>query len=98
MALPRATPQGRRHLEGNQRGGKVGPYYANAGPARGPLRYGDVPGAVGAREPRDKPMPTGMALRVGRDDAGRALWELVVDDVLVPGRWVVIDREFRPAQ
>jgi hypothetical protein len=42
-------------------------------------------------------MPVGLALRVGVDAAGRSVWELVIDDVLVPGRWVVIDREFQPA-
>jgi hypothetical protein len=27
-----------------------------------------------------------------------ALWKLTVRDVELPGLWVVIDREFRPAQ
>jgi hypothetical protein len=42
-------------------------------------------------------MPIDMALRVGRDDAGRALWALTVDGDDLPGRWVVVDREFQPA-
>jgi hypothetical protein len=29
---------------------------------------------------------------------GRALWALTVDDDDLPGRWVVVDREFQQAQ
>jgi hypothetical protein len=43
-------------------------------------------------------MSIGVAISVGRDDAGRTLWELVVHDAIVPGRWVVVDREFHPAR
>jgi hypothetical protein len=73
-------------------------YFANAGPEHGPLLSGTVPGAIGVLEALDKPMPIGQALRVGHDDTGCALWELVVHDVIVPGRWVVVDREFQPAE
>jgi hypothetical protein len=57
-----------------------------------------VPDAISVLEALDKPMPIGMALCIGWDAAGRALWELVVHDTDVPGRWVVVDREFQPAQ
>ena len=61
--------------------------------------YATVPGAIGVLEALDKPIPIGMALYVGCDDAtGAALWEPVVDDALVPGRWVVINRAFQPAE
>ena len=73
-------------------------YFTNVGQDRGPLLHGTVPGAIGVIEDPDKPMPIGMALRVGRDDAGRALWTLSIDGEDLPGRWVVIDREFQPAQ
>ena len=72
-------------------------YFTDAGPFRGPLLHGIWPDAISVLEARDKPMPIGMALRVGRDDAGRALWTLSVDGDDLPGRWVVIDREFHPA-
>jgi hypothetical protein len=42
-------------------------------------------------------MPIGTALAAGRDAAGRALWTLNVHDAELPGRWLVVDREFRPA-
>ena len=73
-------------------------YFTNVGQDRGPLLHGTVPGAIGVLEDLDKSMPIGMALRVGRDDAGRALWTLSVDGDDLPGRWVVVDREFQPAQ
>jgi hypothetical protein len=73
-------------------------YFANAGPERGPLLRDATPSAIGVLETLDQPMPIGLALRVGVDAAGRAVWELVIDDALVPGRWVVIDREFQPAE
>jgi hypothetical protein len=73
-------------------------YFTNAGPERGPLRYDAVPGAIGVIEDLDQPMPIGMALAVGRDDAGRAVWALTIDGDDLPRRWVVIDREFQPVQ
>jgi len=42
-------------------------------------------------------MPIGMALCVGVDAAGRALWALTIDGDDPPGRGVVSDREFPPA-
>ena len=73
-------------------------YFTNVGPARGPLLHGTVPGAIGVLEDLDKPIPIGMALCVGVDTLSFALWELVVHDVIVPGRWIVVDREFKQAQ
>jgi hypothetical protein len=73
-------------------------YFTNVGPDRGPVLSGTVPGAIGVLEDLDKPMPVGMALRVGADAAGRALWALTIDGDDLPGRWVVVDREFHPAE
>jgi hypothetical protein len=79
------------------RGEGVGPFYANAGPARGPLRHGEVPGSIGVLEAPDNPMPVGRALCVGWDSAGRAVGMLTVHGDELPGRWLIIDGEFRPA-
>jgi hypothetical protein len=73
-------------------------YFANVGPDRGPLLSGTVPGAIGVIEDLDKPMPIGRALRVGADAWCRALWTLSIDGEDLPGRWVVVDREFQPAE
>jgi hypothetical protein len=39
-----------------------------------------------------------LALCTGQAPTGEALWTISVHDVELPGLWVVIDREFRPAQ
>jgi hypothetical protein len=71
-------------------------YFAHAGPDRGPLLYGTVPGTIGVLEAPDMLMPIGMAQCAGWDGSGRALWQLTVHDEDSSGLWVVIDREFRP--
>jgi hypothetical protein len=73
-------------------------YLTNVGPDRGPVLSGTVPGAIGVLAALDQPMPIGMALCVGVDAGGRALWTLTVDGDDLPGRWVVVDREFTPVQ
>jgi hypothetical protein len=76
----------------------LGPFYADAGPVRGPFLHRDVPGAIGVLEARDSHLPVGMALCTGRNFAGVALWRLLIDEIELLGRWVVIDREFVLAQ
>ena len=73
-------------------------YFSNVCLDRGPIVYDTVTGAIGVLEALDKSMPIGMALCVGRDDVGRALWTLSIDGEDLPGRWVVVDREFQPAE
>ena len=72
-------------------------YFANAGPDRGPIVCGTTPDAIGMIEDLEKPIPVGMALCVGVDAAGRALWTLSVEGQDLPGRWIVEDGEFQPA-
>ena len=78
-------------------------YYTNVGPERGHVMKGTVPGAkdtvpgaIDVLEALDKPVPIGGALCTGRDAMGIAVWRLVVHNARVPGRWIVVDREFRP--
>jgi hypothetical protein len=42
-------------------------------------------------------MPIGQADCVTWDDQGRAVWVLTIGGHPIAGRWVIIDREFRPA-
>jgi hypothetical protein len=72
-------------------------YHATVGPPRGPIMKYDVPGAIGVTEAPDRHMPVGVALRTGWDIAGQALWRLTLHGEHVPGCWVVVDRQFRPA-
>jgi hypothetical protein len=43
-------------------------------------------------------MPIGMALCVTWDGASVAVWRLTIEGDDVPGRWVIVDREFRPVE
>jgi hypothetical protein len=69
-------------------------YFTNAS-VSGPVRYGQLPGSIGVLEALDKPMPIGMAFASGRTEGGLPVWRLTVDGDDVPGRWVIVDREFR---
>jgi hypothetical protein len=73
-------------------------YFANFGPRYGELLYNSALAAIGVLEALDQPTPIGAAMCVGRDAAGCAVWTLIVHDEIVPGRWVVVDRKFHPAQ
>jgi hypothetical protein len=50
---------------------------------------------IGVLESLSKPMPIGRALSSGWDIDRRAVWELNLGGEDVPGRWIVVDREFR---
>jgi hypothetical protein len=64
----------------------------------GPVKYGDVPGSIGVLEAVDKPMPIGEASCFTHDENGLAVWSLRIGKQEIPGRWVIIDRKFRPAR
>jgi hypothetical protein len=64
----------------------------------GPVRYGQLPGSIGVLDSPDHPMPIGIASCIGWDRAGLAVWRLTVHDAEVPGRWLIVDREFRPVE
>jgi hypothetical protein len=40
--------------------------------------------------------PIGAARATGQDEHGVQHWSLTVYDIIVPGLWVVVDRELRP--
>src|SRR5262249_40548653 len=80
------------------RGGAVAAYYASVGPARGPLMWRDAIGAVGVQVEPGNVMPCGMALGKGPDSNGVQTWELFVNGQDLPGRWIVVDREFHPVK
>ena len=56
-----------------------------------------MPGSIGILESPDKPMPIGEAHCVTWDQNGLAVWTLRIGKEEIPGRWVIVDREFRPA-
>jgi hypothetical protein len=95
----RALSPGRRSRSRcAQGGGPTISYFQNIGPERGPILHRHGLGAIGVLQARDNNTPIGMAPGTGWNDAGRTTYRLLTHGVDVPGRWVVIDREFRPGQ
>jgi hypothetical protein len=45
----------------------------------------------------DDTEPIGTALCVGSGAKEIALWRLIVQGIVLPHRWIVVDRQFRPA-
>jgi hypothetical protein len=73
-------------------------YFANIGPLSGPILERHRLVAVGVlRAPGDR-TPVGLALADGRDDDDVEVRALTVQGIELPGRFIVVDREFRPAE
>ena len=72
-------------------------YFSELGPRSGPLLRKHVRGRVidVRSSGRDR---IGTALPCGWDDEGAQFWKLVIHGDRLPGRFVVIDREFRPEE
>ena len=68
-------------------------YSADCGRAKGPVRGRAVHSSIGVRT-EESWMPVGMAFGVGRTEDGLAAWRLTVQGTDVPGRWIIVDREF----
>jgi hypothetical protein len=78
----------------------MGLYFTKIGPAKGPISYRDASlrGPIDVLQARANHGPIGAALPMQWDDQGRQLWRLTIDKAELPGSWLVIDREFVPAQ
>ena len=70
-------------------------FYTDAGPARGPILYRDVTRPIDVFEEPARSHPIGLAVCIGRI-ADVAIWRLIIRDSVLPGKWMVIDRELRP--
>ena len=72
-------------------------YFSDVGPRTGPfLRRtvnGKVISVIGSRAPGTS---IGRARPCGWDVEVAQLWKLTVNGAELPGRWIVINREFRP--
>ena len=70
--------------------------FTSFGPQSGVLLYNAALGAIAVLEFHDGTEPIGVATCVGVNVKGQALWTLHVHEDDVPGRWIVVDREFVP--
>ena len=74
-------------------------YFSVVGPHFGPFLRRDVKGReVGVVESLAPGGAIGTARPCGWDVEGAQLWKLTVNGAELPGRWIVINREFRPEQ
>src|SRR3954469_16774922 len=87
-------------VAGPNRGGAGGAmaYWTDSGPEGGPLPWQarDEPRAIGVLGSPHDACPIGSALQVGRTEDGIAIWSIAVGGRQLPGRWIVVGREFLP--
>jgi hypothetical protein len=92
----------RREAAGRGRHRRIGPgrgptvHFPNTGPESGPILWRDGHRPIDVLEHRGDGTPIGTANPVGRTEGGIAIWEIVIRGEGVPGRWIVLGREFRP--
>jgi hypothetical protein len=90
---------GRRKPAG---GGVTGPgrgpnrYLTNAGPKSGPILWREAHHSIDVLEHPGDGTPIGTARPVGSTEGGVAIWEILIGQAAVPGRWIVLGREFLP--
>jgi hypothetical protein len=78
--------------------GNDGVYFSNLSQKTGPVKYRGLPtGSISVLEAPDNHMPIGEASCRGWDENGLAVWTLRVRGQPIEGRWVIIDRQFKPA-
>ena len=64
----------------------------------GSVRWGQLPCALGVVEAPGKYPTIGIAFGIGWSETGLQLWRLKVRGQELPGLFVIVDGEFRPAQ
>jgi hypothetical protein len=73
-------------------------YFANIAPAGGPLKERDVPPVLAVLKSPASHVCIGRADCLGRDADGNALFVLTFRGVSIECLWLLIDRQFIPAQ
>jgi hypothetical protein len=74
------------------------PYFTDAGPKSGFIRWEHRLDALGVLASPDDHAPIGVALARAMDEDRRSLWRLTVHGAKVSGVFIVVDREFVPAR
>jgi hypothetical protein len=77
--------------------GVTGPkFFTNANPWSAPFLWRDDCAAIDVLRSPDDSAPIGTARPVGCTESGIAIWEISLAYAKVPGRWIVLGREFLP--
>jgi hypothetical protein len=69
-------------------------YYAHV-TKKGPVKYGRRRKAIWVFAAQDQYMPIGEASCQSRDENGLAVWTLLIGKNDIPGKWIIVDGEFR---
>jgi hypothetical protein len=69
-------------------------YFTNVGPKSGPILRASEHDSVPVLPDRDGRTPIGTARRAGSTPNGVVIWEIAVRGAALPGRWIVLGREF----
>jgi hypothetical protein len=59
------------------------------------VKYDQLPGSIGVLEALGNPMPIGEAHCLTWNENGLTVWTIRIGNQKIPGRWVIIDREFK---
>jgi len=95
---PSPADGGRRRPAG---GGVAGPgrgprRFTSAGPRSGPILWREDHHPIHVLRGHSDYTPIGTARPVGRTESGIAIWEILIRGAVMPGRWIVLGREFLP--
>jgi hypothetical protein len=71
-------------------------YFTDAGPESGPILWGAGLGPIKVLDAPDRYLAIGTATPAGQTEGGLALWQLTIGGAALPGRWLVLGREFLP--
>jgi hypothetical protein len=71
-------------------------YFTNDGPRSGPILWRSYSDAIDVMPTPADSAPIGMARPVGHTEGGIAIWDIYIRGELVPGRWIVLGRQFLP--
>jgi hypothetical protein len=69
-------------------------YITTAGPKSGPIVMRDGYDIIDVLVPHDCRTPIGTARPVGCTEGGILIWDITVRGKVVPGRWIVLGRQF----
>ena len=77
--------------------GVTGPkFFTNTGPRSAPFLWREACAAIDVLRSPDDLAPIGTARLAGCTASGIAIWEIIVGRAAIPGRRVVLGREFIP--
>jgi hypothetical protein len=69
-------------------------FWSSCGPLQGPYLHKDADFASGVMDQPGNHDPIGIALKCGWNHRGWAVFKLVIDQRMIDGEWLCVNREF----